>query len=123
MTHDEAENFLAHYGKKGMKWGQRAANPLIGERGTIDRDILNARAKYEAQNPGLKANLKSAKFNYKQNKTSENKQAITSIKKQRQALDAETYMRSVDTGRETVRDLIIAVGLTGIGVSVVRRLS
>lgn len=25
MTHDEAENFLAHFGKKGMKWGQRMA--------------------------------------------------------------------------------------------------
>ena len=26
MTHDEAEDFLAHYGKKGMRWGQRMSN-------------------------------------------------------------------------------------------------
>jgi hypothetical protein len=24
MNHNEAENYLAHFGKKGMKWGQRS---------------------------------------------------------------------------------------------------
>lgn len=33
MTHDEAENFLAHYGKLGMKWGRRngTSNLAIGK--------------------------------------------------------------------------------------------
>lgn len=32
MTHDEAEDFLAHYGKLGMKWGRRSAGtPTSGK--------------------------------------------------------------------------------------------
>ena len=111
MTHDEADDFLMHYGKKGMKWGQRAAHPKFGERGQTDRQILDARAKYERLNPGLKANVKSARATYRQNRTADNKAALKTAKRARTELDNETYLRTVSTGREIARDLLISAGM------------
>jgi len=36
MTHDEAEEFLAHYGKMGMKWGRRSNRTPSARSQSID---------------------------------------------------------------------------------------
>ena len=112
MTHDEAENFLAHYGKKGMKWGHRSANPKFGERGTFDREILKARAQYEAKAPGARDKVKSARSVYRGNRTAANKQALRSAKTQARQLDIQTSLRNIETGREVATSIIAAVGVS-----------
>lgn len=122
MNHNEAEDFLAHYGKLGMKWGRRAANPRRGERTATSRAILNARAKYYTEDPVAKAKVKAARTGYKNNKNSDTKAALKSAKLERRILDKETLNRYRETGREAVRDILIttagAVAVTALAAAV-----
>ncbi len=111
MTNEQA-NFIMHAGKKGMKWGVRSANPKYGERSVYDRNILAARARYEKERPGKKAAIKTARSEFRKDRTEANYQKLITAKGKLRVLDAATSARNIETGREWAISTTAILGTT-----------
>jgi hypothetical protein len=105
MTHDEVEDFLAHYGKLGMKWGQRLR--------ARDAAITTARKKT--------ADVRSKYYDLKAKDDLYNKYGITSAKSavNKQRLDSQIktmskYGKDIDVaGKMKSGEIVVTSILAG----------
>jgi hypothetical protein len=107
MQHDEAEAFLAHYGKKGMKWGVTrkiaardasilSARTASGTRGLGLRNLVG-------QSPNQKA-VRSAKQELKKSP------AYAAVRKAKEQRDKEYLSGQRLTSKEIAANIIYAAG-------------
>jgi hypothetical protein len=114
MDHNEAEDFLAHYGKKGMRWGQRMR--------ARDAAIKEARVKSSK----VSSNFEAARLNARlQEKLSSNPNSRDNILAKARldkaanayVSDKNTAMASkLTTGESVVASMAVALGAISYAV-------
>jgi hypothetical protein len=131
----ETDDFLAHYGVKGMKWGVRKSTSGKSrrqlnkesrqkDRAKLDRDIDRARArvntnrKYALTDKGSKSHsdYKKAKAQYKKDKAelgSREARKILNKAKEKRYKDVQ-LSNTAKSGRETTIAVLAAVGYIGL---------
>lgn len=130
----DAEDFIEHCGKKGMKWGQnRALNKTSRSTdraaGKADRaksnekrnkDIDRARARFDSGK--ARSDFKKAKATYKQEKqvvgSREAKKALNKVKDKN--IRDYNKSREAKSGKETTIAVLSTVGLIGAQVLMIR---
>jgi hypothetical protein len=113
MNHDEAEAFLAHYGKKGMKWGQRMA-------------IRDAEIKAARQRAGAGAILGTLS---PKTRNSVNSTALRNAKKSgnhkaeakaRAQYTRDNLLANQETSKEIAAGILVSAGYIAISALVAR---
>jgi hypothetical protein len=117
------EDFLAHYGKKGMKWGQRRALTKVlraRDKAGMARDMATTNRKIETARtalPGQKQAYKDARKQYKINKNEigkyESKKILNAAKNK--YLSTREVAETAKFGREKTLELLLR-GTVGGGV-------
>ena len=106
-TISDGENFLAHYGKKGMHWGQRSSlgsDLKSGGAFKTDKDIKKANDKWVKQNVTMRSLSKirkSAEKDFRKNEFSKIKRELKTNPRLQVAdkqLKSDIYNMSVATG-------------------------
>ena len=129
---------LEHYGKKGMKWGQKLAEANLGSaakartstgndksralgRGERNSAIDSARGR--VADGSNKANLKEAKVAYKASKNTDGRAAAKTALRAVRDKNADDYhdSRLAKSGKEAVAIAAIAVGATILQVALAGR--
>lgn len=111
---EEVEEFLSHYGKKGMKWGQRRARNRELNRATKlreNKEIDAARAAFKTGKP--QAQAKKNKAQYKKDKQNLGTREARRLLAKRN----EQYVKDIETANTTKNGkekTILALGVVGI---------
>jgi len=116
MTTDvDVDDFLAHYGKKGMKWGQRRAAKKQ-ERAQNDLDIVNARVRQQIR-AGRLNNKAAATYmtTTKKGQDAAQEAYARAEKKYLNHPDADTAAK-LTHGEKVSERVLVGIGLASIAV-------
>jgi hypothetical protein len=115
--------YLEHYGKKGMKWGQRrqqnrALNKASRKKDVakIDKEIDIARKRLDSGR--ARQDYLKAKAQYKTNKAELGSREARKILNKVKAKNYQDYNLSIQakSGKETTKAVLAVVGLTALSV-------
>lgn len=118
---DDVDNFLAHYGVKGMKWGERRAHTK-NMRGLDKAERKKNREQHTDEVDGARARIKSgeakqtykaAKVQYKKDREVIGKVAARKalVKAQDQLFEDQVKSQEFRNGKELAISVLVAGGL------------
>ena len=124
MIFPEDEEFLAHYGKKGMKWGvrkaavqrNRALNKASKAKDKADWQKKVEKARANVASDKVKYDYKKAKTKYKSDKVAVgSREAKKTLAKAREKkVDTIRTARSYKNGKEVAVGVALAVGYVAV---------
>lgn len=111
------EDFLEHYGKLGMKWGQRKANRALNktsrakDRQQHTKDVEKARKHFESGK--ARSDYKKAKAQYKTNKQTMGSREARKVLNKTKNKNIEMYNKSREykNGKEAALGVLAVAGL------------
>ena len=109
-VYDSDTNELYHYGRKGMKWGQRIFGKLKSGAGRLKTAANNAKAK-RAEKKAVKEQKRRAKItNHKRLTDEELTERINRLRKEKEYMDLIKDTDSGKKGKAFVSDILESVG-------------